>query len=111
MAQGRERGPQPESLDSIFAPLDPNERLPREQLIPANRIWMRHLLGRGENSNWTIWDLRFGRQLLAGLLWVPAALIVLFVTIQVTNSPLVAFAAVGALLVAFWRFTFARRSR
>jgi hypothetical protein len=111
MAHGRERSPQRASLDSIFAPLDPNERLPREQLIQASRNWTRQELGRGDNSNWTIWDLRFGRQLVAGVLWVPAVLIVLFLTMQVTSSPLVAFSAAGALLVAFWRLTFAHRSR
>ena|SRR5487761_295187 len=111
MAHGRERSLQRRSLESIFAPLDPDERLPREQLIPQNRNWMGLELGRAENRNWTIWDLRFDRQLVAGLLWAPAALIVLGLTIRVTGSPLIAFAAAGALLVAFWRFAFAHARR
>lgn len=99
------------SLDSIFAPLDPDERLPREQLIQDNRNWMSQALGPGENRNWTIWDLRFGRPLVASLLWPPAMLIVVGLTIRVTGSPLAAFAAAGALLVACWRFAFAHHSR
>jgi|SRR5450759_4283827 hypothetical protein len=111
MAPGRDRSLQRTSLDSIFAPLDPNERLPREQLIQDNRNWMTQELGRDENRSWTIWDLRFGRQLAAGLLWAPAMLIVVGLTMRVTGSPLAAFAATGALLVAFWRFAFAHHSR
>src|SRR5487761_165779 len=97
MAQGQP-GLQPASLDTIFAPLDPHERLPREQLIAQNR-------------NWTIWDLRFGRQLVAALLWPLAMLIVVSVTMRLTGSPLAAFAAAGALLVALWRFASAYHSR
>ena len=111
MAHARDRSPQRTSLDSIFAPLDPNERLPRERLIQDNRNWMTHELGGDENWTWTIWELRFGRQLVAGLLWAPAMLIVVGLTMLVTGSPLAAFVATGALLVAFWRFAFARHSR
>jgi len=111
MGHARDGSLQPTSLDSIFAPLDPNERLPREQLIQDNRNWMTQELGRDENRNWTIWDLRFGRQLVAGLLWAPAMLIVVGLTMRVTGSPLAAFVATGALLVAFWRFAFPHQSR
>lgn len=110
MAQGQP-GLQPASLDTIFAPLDPHERLPREQLIAQNRNWTTQELGRGENRNWTIWDLRFGRQLVAALLWPLAMLIVVSVTMRLTGSPLAAFAAAGALLVALWRFASAYHSR
>ena len=106
MAHGRERTLESTSLDSIFAPLDPNERLPREHLIRENRNWMAQALGREGNGNWTIWDLRLGRSLAAGLLWPPAMLIVFGLTMQMTGSPLAAFAAAGALLVTFWRFAF-----
>lgn len=99
------------SLDSIFAPLDPNERLPREQLMPENRNWMAYEQGSGENRIWTIWDLRFGRPLVASLLWPPAMLIVVGLTMRMTGSPLAAFAGAGALLVACWRFAFAHHSR
>jgi hypothetical protein len=51
MANARDRSPQPTSLDSIFAPLDPNERLPREQLIQHNRNWMTQELGGVENRS------------------------------------------------------------
>jgi hypothetical protein len=106
MAHGRESSLEPTRLDSIFAPLDPDERLPREQLILEKRSWMVQALGREGNGNWTIWDLRPGRPLVAGLLWPPAMLIVFGLTIRVTGSPLAAFVGAGALLVAFWRFAF-----
>jgi hypothetical protein len=109
MAHDRERGLERTSLGPIFAPLDPNERLPREQLIRDNRSWMAQVLGREGSRNWTIWDLRIGRPLLAGLVWPPAMLIVFALMMRVTDSPLVAFAAGGALLVAFWRFAFHSR--
>jgi hypothetical protein len=111
MAHRREGSLQGADLDSIFAPLDPNERLPREQVIQKNRNWLTQELGPGENRTWTIWNLRFDRQLVAGLLWGPAMLIVFGLTTWVTGSPLAAFAAAGVLLVAFWRFTFAHRLR
>ena len=111
MAHAPDGSLQQTGLATIFAPLDPNERLPREQLIQDNRNWMTQELGRDENRNWTIWDLRFGRQLVAGLLWAPAMLIVVGLTMRVTGSPLAAFVATGALLVAFWRFAFPHQSR
>ena len=111
MAPAPDSSLQPTSLDSIFAPLDPNDRLPREQLIRDNRNWMTQALGRAGSRNWTIWDLKFGRQLAAGLLWPPAMLIVFGLTMWVTGSPLAAFVATGALLVAFWRFAFRHHSR
>jgi hypothetical protein len=101
-------------MDSIFAPLDPNERLPREQLIQENRNWTMQEYRNWtmqKNGNWTIWDLRLGRQFVAGMLWAPAMLIVAGLTMRVTGSPLAAFAAIGALLVAFWRFAFANHPR
>jgi hypothetical protein len=88
MAHARDRSPQRTSLDSIFAPLDPNERLPRERLIQDNRNWMTHELGGDENWTWTIWELRFGRQLVAGLLWAPAMLIVVGLIMLVTVARL-----------------------
>jgi len=58
----RQRGDQMRSLDrrsmyQIFAPLDPNERLPRELLFE-------------KRPNLT-WGLRLGRRHVAGFLWVP----------------------------------------
>ena len=111
MVDRRDGGLQRNGLDSIFGPLDPNERLPRELLSQRNRNWLTQELGHGENPNWTIWNLRFDRQLVAGLLWGPAMLIVFGLTTWATGSPLAAFAATGVLLVAFWRFAFARRFR
>ncbi|HXC78323.1 MAG TPA: hypothetical protein VNU19_14890 [Candidatus Acidoferrum sp.] len=110
MPPRRESSLQKTSLGSIFAPLDPDERLPREQLIQSNRNWLAQELGPGENRNWTIWNLTFGRQLVAGLLWSPAMLVVFGLTTLVTGSPLAAFAATGVLLLAFWRFAFAHHS-
>jgi hypothetical protein len=111
MAHAGGPSPEPTSLDSIFAPLDPNDRLPREQLLRDNRNWMAQALGRAGSRSWTIWDLKVGRQLLAGVLWPPAMLIVFGLTLWVTGSPLAAFVATGVLLVAFWRFAFAHHSR
>ena len=111
MAHRRESSLQKKSLNSIFAPFDPDERLPREQLIQSNQNWLAQELGQGENRNWTIWNLTFGRQLVAGLLWGPAMLIVFGLTTSVTGSPLAAFATTGVLLLAFWRFAFAHHLR
>ena len=109
MAHGREGSLERTSVDSIFAPLDPNERLPREQLVKDNPNWMVQALGREGNGNWTIWDLRLGRPLVAGVLWPPAMLIVFGLTLRVTDSPLAAFAIAAALLAVFWRFAFHSR--
>src|ERR1700688_10373 len=106
MAHGGEGSLERTSVDSIFAPLDPNERLPREQLIRDNPNWMVQALGREGTGNWTIWDLRLGRPLVAGVLSPPAMLIIFRPILQVTDSPLAAFAIAGALLAVFWRFAF-----
>ena len=42
---------------------------------------------------------------------VTLVIIVVGLTMRVTGSPLAAFVATGALLVAFWRFAFAHHSR
>src|SRR5258708_23198365 len=72
------------SMYSIFAPLDPNEQLPRELLIEAKRY------------------RQLGRRELAGALWLPSLLIVLGLGswqklsgIQVLGAVLLRFAAFG----------------
>jgi Flp pilus assembly protein TadB len=66
------------SMYSIFAPLDPDERLPRELLLEGRR-------GRS-----------VGRRELAGILWLPALCLVLFVSAWAKLDALAAVAMIGA---------------
>jgi hypothetical protein len=77
------------SMYSIFAPLDPDERLPRELLLE-----------RRAPIPWPLWGFVMGRQHVAGLLWLPAMLLTLALFTWLGN-PLAALVAVGLLLVAF----------
>jgi hypothetical protein len=66
------------SMYSIFAPLDPDERLPRELLLEG-----RH--GRP-----------VGRRELAGILWLPALCLVLFLSAWAKLDALAALAMISA---------------
>jgi len=79
------------SMQAIFAPLDPEERLPRELIL--------------EREPGVFWGFRIGRQHLAGLLWIPALLTTLGVFTWLGN-PLLAMAAVALLLVGFGTWAF-----
>jgi hypothetical protein len=76
------------SMYSIFHPLDPNERLPRELILEGRRhrlMDMRHLE-------------------LAGALYLPALIAAIIALGAIHLSPVVAFVVAGVLLVAFFVF-------
>lgn len=79
------------SMYSIFAPLDPNERLPRELLLEGRRY---RSLGRTE---------------LAGALWLPALWVLLTVSGLFTTDVLVVLGIVALVYALFW--VFARSDR
>lgn len=74
------------SMYKIFAPLDPNERLPRELLIEGRRY---RSLGRTE---------------LAGALWLPTLFVILAVSGWFTSSVLIVLGIIVLAYVAFWAF-------
>jgi hypothetical protein len=71
---------------SIFAPLDVNERLPRELILEAKR------------------HKTLGRRELAGALWLPALFLIIALISWARVSSLEAFGLVGLLYAAFWAF-------
>jgi hypothetical protein len=81
------------SMYSIFAPLDPNERLPRELILEARRY------------------RTVGRRELAGVLWLPALWLVLLFTGWVNANTLVALGVVALIYAAFWIFALSGRRR
>ena len=70
-------------METIFAPLDPNEALPRELLKDARRY------------------KTLGRRELAGALWLPALVAVLFLAAWSSVGTTMALGAVGLLLLGF----------
>jgi hypothetical protein len=80
---------------SIFAPLDPNERLPREQLLEAKR------------------QRSVGRRELAGALWIPGLVILMTLAAWNQFSAGVTVGAAGMLLIGFGAFALSgdRRGR
>ncbi len=73
---------------SIFQPLDPDERLPRELILEGRRhrlIEIRHLE-------------------IAGALYLPALIVAILVMGAVHLNPLLAFAVAGVLFMAFFGF-------
>ena len=77
------------SMYSIFAPLDPNERLPRELLMEARRY------------------RSLGRRELAGALWLPAVWAILSVGGWITGDLLVVLGVIALAYAAFWLFALA----
>src|SRR5919197_2581785 len=76
------------SMYSIFHPLDPNERLPRELILEGRRhrlLDIRHLE-------------------LAGALYLPALIAVIVALGAIHLSPVLAFVIAGVLLAAFFVF-------
>jgi hypothetical protein len=69
---------------SIFAPLDPNEPLPRELLLEAKR------------------HRAVGRRELAGALWLPTILLVMTAGAWKELSAGVALGALGLAFVGLW---------
>ena|ERR1700676_3360865 len=74
------------SMYSIFAPLDANERLPRELILEAKR------------------HRSLGRRELAGALWLPALFLIVALISWARISSLEAFGLVGLLYAGFWAF-------
>lgn len=98
-----QRDDRPRSLDrrsmySIFAPLDPNEPLPRELLFESRRRY--RLFGDEVPPD----EDAAGRMELAGMLWLPALGLVLLLSAWANMGALRTVGAVVLLLVGFWRF-------
>ena len=74
------------SLYSIFAPLDPDERLPRELILEGKR---RRAVGRRE---------------LAGFLWLPVLCLILFFSAWANLGPLPALGMIAVALAGLWAF-------
>jgi hypothetical protein len=74
------------SMYSIFAPLDANERLPRELILEAKR------------------HRSLGRRELAGALWLPALFLIIALISWARLSALEAFGIVSLLYAGFWVF-------
>jgi hypothetical protein len=74
------------SMYSIFAPLDAEERLPRELILEAKR------------------HKTLGRRELAGALWLPALFLILALISWAKVDIAVAFGGVGLLYAGFWAF-------
>jgi hypothetical protein len=83
------------SMETIFAPLDPNEALPRELLQerPSGGALFLGLVSRRHGS--------IGRRELAGALWLPALVAVLFFGAWSDVGPTMALGLVGLLLLGF----------
>jgi Flp pilus assembly protein TadB len=71
------------SMYSIFAPLDADERLPRELIMDARR------------------QRQLGRRELAGVLWLPALFLILVLAGWLKLSAQAALVMVGLLFIAF----------
>jgi hypothetical protein len=71
---------------SIFAPLDANERLPRELILEAKR------------------HKSLGRRELAGALWLPALILILSLISWARVDVALAVGGVGILYAGFWAF-------
>jgi hypothetical protein len=74
------------SMYAIFAPLDPDERLPRELILEAKRHKM------------------LGRRELAGALWLPALFLILFVAGWGKLGAAMAIAVIATAFVGLWAF-------
>ncbi len=81
--EDRLRSLERKSMETIFAPLDPNEALPRELLKDARRY------------------KTLGRRELAGALWLPALVAVLFLASWSHLDSTMALGSVGLLLLGF----------
>jgi hypothetical protein len=81
------------SMYSIFAPLDPDERLPRELILEGRR---RRTVGRRE---------------LAGILWLPALCLVLLLSDWAKLNALTALALIGAAFGGLFAFAMSGEPR
>ncbi|TMC84495.1 MAG: hypothetical protein E6J06_06655 [Chloroflexi bacterium] len=83
------------SMYSIFHPLDPDERLPRELILEGKR---HRMIG-----------LRFME--LLGFIYLPALVLGVIVMASIGIKPLVAFGLVGLLFVGLFVYVIAGRYR
>lgn len=74
------------SMYAIFAPLDPDERLPRELILEGKRHKM------------------LGRRELAGALWLPALFLILFLAGWGKFDAAAAVAVIAAAFAGLWAF-------
>ena len=74
------------SMYAIFAPLDTEERLPRELLLEERR------------------HRAVGRRELAGALWVPSMFLILFLAGWGKLDAVAAFFAIAVAFVGLWAF-------
>jgi hypothetical protein len=74
------------SMYSIFAPLDAEERLPRELILEAKR------------------HRTLGRRELAGALWLPALFLIVALISRARVDTATAFGVIGLLYGGFWVF-------
>jgi hypothetical protein len=74
------------SMYAIFAPLDPNERLPRELIMEGKR------------------HRALGRRELAGALWLPALFLILFVAGWGKLDAVLAVAVIATAFLGLWAF-------
>ncbi len=74
------------SMYSIFSPLDPNERLPRELLMEAKRY------------------RTIGRRELAGALWLPALWLILSASGWITGDLMVVLGVIALAFAGLWVF-------
>ena len=81
---------------SIFHPLDPDERLPRELLIEGRRY------------RWVDMGMLFT---LIGVLYLPALMLMVVVLGSFNVNPMAAFAAAGVALAAVYGFVVVARDR
>ena len=83
------------SMYSIFHPLDPNERLPRELMLEGRRYRM---LDRG-----TLF-------MLVGVLYLPLLMLGILILGSLQLNVLIAFGVAGAVLVAVYVYVISTRS-
>jgi len=74
------------SMYAIFAPLDPDERLPRELILESKRYRM------------------LGRRELAAALWLPALFLILFLAGWGKLDAATAVAVIATVFVGLWAF-------
>jgi hypothetical protein len=74
------------SMYAIFAPLDPDERLPRELLLEGKR------------------HRTLGRRELAGALWLPCLFLILFVAGWGKLDAAIAVAVIATAFAGWWAF-------
>jgi hypothetical protein len=75
------------SMYSIFAPLDPNERLPRELLLESRRYrWLGRRL----------------RPWVAAMLYLPGIMLAVIVLGAMHVDPMVSFTVAGLMLAGFY---------